>query len=1604
VSAETIVAGPSSYFGSKGSVSFAGAASGRWFVWVVFGRADGSLTDDVAGTNVVPDAGGVVGWYDQYGDYQGAPGPVVGVQLTEADHLYTPGYGFPDVGVTAPWDCRFYFGVRRAGVPEAYATPWGAVPAAGAAVAPEGLLGLGNALLDYATCRCGDPVDDATGNFSETETDLTAGAGGTGGFPLAATRTYNALAADADTGFGHGWSHGYGWSVDATTRPGVATVVAGNGARTDFYADGSGGFKAAAAVKARLEAVTGGGYRLTRQPHQVLTFDDTGRLISQSTVAGVSTTLTYAAGRLATVTDAAGRRLTYSYGGDGHVSSLTGPGGRTVSYHYDTAGDLRSVDDATGHTMSMTYDTGHRMLTRTDPRSGVLRNTYDTAGRVSAQEDAGHHTTGWDYQGGAAGASTTTVTDADGNRSVYKFQNNVVVARTVAAGTAREATTRFEYGTFLQPTKVTDAKGNVTVSVYDADGNLTSRTDAKNQVTSYTYDPDGAVATRTDPGGGTTQYDYYPNGLLHTVTDPLSEVTQFSYTALGEVDQVTSAAGRVTDYDYDPAGNRTGETSGEGNRTSYTYDASGWVTSSTSPRGNLTGADPEKYTTHYTRDGLGRVLTSTDPRDTVTANSYDGNGNLTHRTLTDAAGQVLSDITTGYDAQNRPVTTSDAGRTVATTTYDPVGNLLTSTDGVGATTSYTYDPANRRATMTTARGNAPGATPADFTWSYGYDPDGLQTSVTTPSGTGRTTFGYDNDGRLRTTVDPLGNLTGGTPADYTTTFGYDADGNQTTQKNQLGATTTTSYDPAGHPLAVSTARGSVTTRTYDGAGRVLTVTDPAGNTTGYGYDKYGDPVRRTDANGHDTTYTYNPRHQLLEVTDQLGRRRTYGYDAEGNRTTQVTARGTGAGASAATTAAWTLTESYDNRNLRTEITNTADPSVHATFGYDDDGRLGTFTDTTGTTNLTWDAADQLKNLTGPDGTYAYSYAPFGAVSQRTLPSDGAIDYTFNADGRVDSLTANTQTSTFGYDTNGNLSTVTYPTGTGLVETRGYNRAGDITKVVNKKGSTLLSQFDYTLDGDGNPTTVKTTRGTTVTSNAYTYDAAQRLKSYCPGAATCTGATQTVTYTYDPLGARTQEDRVGVSAPGTVLSKYDPAGQLTSRTAQDGTVTSYTHDADGNLTTGGRTWDALGRLTSIGTTTATTIKYNALNLRRTLKTGTANPTSYSWDINNPMPMIAVTTQPDNTKWSNRYDPTGWSLSTTHLGQNYGYTQLMHDALGNVTDATGGLNGTPEWKQSYTPWGVRTNTSLTTTAEDTPFGFTDAYLESATNENHLRARDYNPSLYAFTAPDPATADPNDPYTSPYLYANNQPTLLTDPSGQCPNCIIGAIGAVAGAGIGAGSYALTHHGQITTTGLLGATAAGAVGGAISGATLGLGTGLGATLATGALANTAATTTESLLTGHGIPSPCDLTTSALTGAALGGLGYGTAKALTAIPRQLHPTLTAHAHTDDLAAKAGTAGADDVLNGVRLRAQMTGQEIAGGHAFEKHILDLGEFPGIRTRAQFASHIEDVVLNGEMRTLGGGRTAFWRDGSVVIRNPRAHDGGTAFQPTDGYDYFLNQLH
>jgi hypothetical protein len=50
--------------------------------------------------------------------------------------------------------------------------------------------------------------------------------------------------------------------------------------------------------------------------------------------------------------------------------------------------------------------------------------------------------------------------------------------------------------------------------------------------------------------------------------------------------------------------------------------------------------------------------------------------------------------------------------------------------------------------------------------------------------------------------------------------------------------------------------------------------------------------------------------------------------------------------------------------------------------------------------------------------------------------------------------------------------------------------------------------------------------------------------------------------------------------------------------------------------------------------------------------------------------------------------------------------------------------------------------------------------------------------------------------------------------------------------------------------------------------------------------------------------------------------------------------------------------------------------------------------------IENLLGNAtHVRRLSGGRTAYWKDGVVLIMNPDSADGGTAFVPRNGFKYF-----
>jgi filamentous hemagglutinin len=112
--------------------------------------------------------------------------------------------------------------------------------------------------------------------------------------------------------------------------------------------------------------------------------------------------------------------------------------------------------------------------------------------------------------------------------------------------------------------------------------------------------------------------------------------------------------------------------------------------------------------------------------------------------------------------------------------------------------------------------------------------------------------------------------------------------------------------------------------------------------------------------------------------------------------------------------------------------------------------------------------------------------------------------------------------------------------------------------------------------------------------------------------------------------------------------------------------------------------------------------------------------------------------------------------------------------------------------------------------------------------------------------------------------------------------------------------------------------------------------------------------------------------------------------------------HGPGLAAGGGVRAATPAEQGA---AKSQAQAMAGGHAFEKHVVQRGEFPLVSTRAKFAEGVGRVINSPQtlVRSLSNGRTAFFHQpsGTLVITHPGFE--GTMFRPDLGIDYFLKVL-
>ncbi len=87
-------------------------------------------------------------------------------------------------------------------------------------------------------------------------------------------------------------------------------------------------------------------------------------------------------------------------------------------------------------------------------------------------------------------------------------------------------------------------------------------------------------------------------------------------------------------------------------------------------------------------------------------------------------------------------------------------------------------------------------------------------------------------------------------------------------------------------------------------------------------------------------------------------------------------------------------------------------------------------------------------------------------------------------------------------------------------------------------------------------------------------------------------------------------------------------------------------------------------------------------------------------------------------------------------------------------------------------------------------------------------------------------------------------------------------------------------------------------------------------------------------------------------------------------------------------------------------EQISAGHAYDKHVVRDDDFPEIKSRREFRNLIMKILRNPtEWKQLEGGRSGYWDEetGTVVVRDPRHPDGGTAFRPDKGKRYYNEDL-
>jgi RHS repeat-associated protein len=663
------------------------------------------------------------------------------------------------------------------------------------------------------------------------------------------------------------------------------------------------------------------------------------------------------------------------------------------------------------------------------------------------------------------------------------------------------------------------------------------------------FNANGALQSLTSRGGYTQTFTY-SNGFLSGVVDSFGRTLTFNYGANGQLQSVTTPLGQIQ-YGYDVSSRLISVTYPDGKSRTYGYGNAQY---------------PYALTTITDESGTTFASISYDAQGRASHSNLAGNAWASTVSYTNSAAPVITDafgVARTYQyatIHGRPKLTAIAGPSCntcgapAAQAYDGAGFVSSRTDYNGNRVCFAHDPV-RGVELVRVEGFASGSTCPSNLASYTPAANTLQRKIsTTWSASYRLPLSITESNRVISyTLDGSGNILTKTVTDTSVT-------------PNVARTWTYTYNSHGQVLTAKGPRTDLdTTVTYTyyscttgyQCGQLDTVTNVLGQTTTFNtYNAHGQPLTVTDPNGVVTTLTYDARRRITSTE-------------VGTETTGYTYYPTGLLKLVTLPDSSTILYGYDGAHRLTDMTDGLGDHIHHTLDV-----LGNHT-----ADNTYDPGNSLRrthtrvfntlnelyqDINAADTaavTTTFGYDPNGNRTSIAAPLSRNTTNTYDALNRLSQITDPASGITLlGYNANDNLASAKDPRNF----TTAYSHDGfsEVTHLVSPDTGTSTKTYDT----GGNLQTTTDARGAIGT---YTHDALNRVTKIAY-------TDQTIQFTYD-AGTNGKGRLTGASDANHSMSwSYDTQGRVTGKGQTTASVTksvaySYTNaDMTSLVTPSGQT--------------------------------------------------------------------------------------------------------------------------------------------------------------------------------------------------------------------------------------------------------------------------------------------------------------------------------------------------------------------------------------------------------------------------------------------------